>query len=74
MLKMQIERIKKGLTFTDLSYHVKIHPSTLGKIESKKMIAYKPHKMKLSKFFNISAEELFQDISQDTKEVNKWNE
>lgn len=68
MLKMQIERIKKGLTFTDLSYQVKIHPSTLGKIESKKMIAYEPHKQKLSSFFGLPAEELFQEVDQSTEE------
>lgn len=64
MLKMRAERIKRGLTLTDLSYHVQIHPSTLGKIEAMKMIAYKPHKKKLSKFFGISPEELFKDMEQ----------
>jgi ribosome-binding protein aMBF1 (putative translation factor) len=68
MLRMRMERIKRGLTFTDLSYKVQIHPATLGKIETKKMIAYEPHKKKLSKFFGIPAEELFQDIHQINSE------
>jgi ribosome-binding protein aMBF1 (putative translation factor) len=65
---MREERIKRGLTYTDLSYKVQIHPSTLGKIETKKMIAYEPHKKKLSKFFGVPAEELFQNINLDNAE------
>ena len=65
MLRVRIERLKQGLTITDLSYHVRIHPATLGKIETKKMIAYEPHKIKLSEFFGIPAEELFQEIRSD---------
>jgi ribosome-binding protein aMBF1 (putative translation factor) len=68
MLRMKSERIKRGLTFTDLSYKVQIHPATLGKIETKKMIAYEPHKKKLSKFFDVPAEELFKDINPDNTE------
>jgi len=65
MLKMKSERLKRGLTLTDLSYHVRVHPATLGKIETRKMIAYEPHKKKLSRFFGIPAEELFQEIRSD---------
>lgn len=68
MLRMRAERMKRGLSFTDLSYKVQIHPATLGKIETKKMIAYEPHKKKLSKFFGIPAEELFGDVSPDNAE------
>lgn len=68
MLRMGVERAKKGLSFTDLSYKVQIHPATLGKLEAEKMIAYEPHKKKLSKFFGVPAEELFEDVNPDNKE------
>lgn len=64
MLRLTFERQKRGMTITDLAFNVKIHPSTLGKLEGNKMIAYRPHKEKLEAFFNVSSDELFREVGE----------
>lgn len=71
MLLLKMERLKRGLSISNLSYKVKIHPATIGKIEAQKMIAYKPHREKLSAFFGLPADDLFQEVDNENQLCKK---
>jgi transcriptional regulator with XRE-family HTH domain len=67
MKKIVEERKKKNMTQTDLAFELKIHPAQLSKIESGRARPYKPSQEKLEKFFDMSIDELLEDL----EEVNK---
>lgn len=56
------ERQKKDMTQTDLAFKLRIHPSQLSKIESGRARPYKPAQEKLEDFFNMSIDELLQEV------------
>ena len=65
MLRLKSERLKRGMTITELAFSTRIHPATLGKLEGKKMVPYAPHKAKLESYFAIPAKELFMEVEPD---------
>jgi ribosome-binding protein aMBF1 (putative translation factor) len=62
MKKITKERQKRKMTQVDLSYTLKIHPSQLSKIESGRAKPYEPNEKKLEEFFNMSIEELLEEV------------
>ena len=75
MLRLMHERITRGLTLSELSYRVRIHPATLGKLESRKLAPYKPHIEKLTNYFNLDAKVLFNEMeTQATKDLTSKEE
>ena len=61
MLLLRRERQKRGWSILELSYEARIHPATLGKLESGMMKPYAPHRRKLEAVFQIPADKLFQE-------------
>lgn len=67
MKRITKERQKRNLTKTQLGFKLEIHPARIGKIENGKAKPYKPSQEKLEKFFDMSIDELLEDL----EEVNK---
>ena len=65
MLRLTMERLKRGWTKTELAFESRIHPADIGKMESGKAFAYRPHREKLEAVFCIPADELFQEVPED---------
>jgi ribosome-binding protein aMBF1 (putative translation factor) len=62
MKKIVKERQKKKMTQTDLAFELKIHPAQLSRIENGRAIPYKPNEKKLTDFFEMSIEDLLQEV------------
>ena len=56
------ERKKKKMTQTDLAFELKIHPSTMSKIENGRAKPYKPNQKKLEAFFFFFIDELLEEV------------
>ena len=63
MLRLREERIKRGWSILELSFQARIHPATIGKLESGRLKPYAPHRRKLEAVFQIPADKLFQEVS-----------
>lgn len=63
MLRVKLEREKRGWTRTRLGFEAQIHPSEIGKLEAGKIFPYPKWKNKLSEVFGISGEELFNEVT-----------
>ena len=61
MLRLTKEREKRGWSRTQLGYEARIHPATIGKLESAKIFPYENYKRKLEKVFLIPGNKLFEE-------------
>lgn len=61
MLRLTVEREKRGLTRARLGALANIHPAEIGRMESKR-VPYKPWIERLGKVFDIPGEELFKEV------------
>ncbi|MCL5779594.1 MAG: helix-turn-helix transcriptional regulator [Firmicutes bacterium] len=59
MLRLTVERKKRGWTKTELAFRAQLHPSTIGKLESGELKPFPKYKRVLSEIFEVPAEELF---------------
>ena len=62
MLRITLERQKRGWNKTQLAFEARLHPTIIGQLEAKKLFPYPAYKEKLSRVFGISGDELFQEV------------
>ena len=62
MFRLTQERENRGWSKTTLGYEARIHPATIGKLESGKIFPYPSFKRKLEKVFLIPGDDLFKEV------------
>jgi putative transcriptional regulator len=62
LLRLELERRKKGLTQRELGEKVGIGPAEISRMESGMSKPFPAHKVRLSEFFGIPGEELFKEV------------
>ena len=62
MKRLKKERQKRDMSQADLAFKLRIYPTQLSKIENGRIIPFKPNKEKLEKFFNMSIDDLLQEV------------
>lgn len=62
MLRLTLEREKKGWTKMKLGFEAEMHPNIIGKLESKKIFPYPKWKNQLAQVFGVPADELFEEV------------
>lgn len=67
MLRLTLEREKKGWNKTQLAYEVRLHPCIIGQLEAKKLFPYEAYKKKLGKVFGIPGDKLFEEVDNNAK-------
>lgn len=65
MKRITKEREERNMSQADLSYTLRISPALISKIERGKHYPCKPSQRKLSNFFNMSIDELLEEISEE---------
>ena len=63
MLRLTLEREKRGWTKFQLATKASVHPSVIGQLEAEKLHPYPSYVEKLAEVFNIPGEELFKEVS-----------
>jgi transcriptional regulator with XRE-family HTH domain len=61
MTKLQQARKDRGLKAIDLCCATKLHPATISAIENRRQVPGRGTRAKLSKFFKINEDELFDE-------------
>lgn len=62
MLRLTVERVRRGWSKTELGFRAKIHPNVIGQLESGRLKPFDPWKRKLEKTLEVPAEELFKEV------------
>lgn len=62
MIRLELERRKRGLTLRTLGEKVKITPSELCRIENQRTVPYPGHLKRLEKYFTLLGEELLKEV------------
>ena len=62
MLRLTLEREKRGWSKAELAYEVRLHPSIIGQLEAGKLFPYQAYRDKLGKVFGIPGDELFKEV------------
>ena len=62
MFQLQKIREERGLSRTQLSLKIGIHPATYGKVESGKWPAYPKYRRLLAAALDVPEDELFQEV------------
>lgn len=65
MIRLTLERKKRGLSIIKLSRIAEIHPSDIGKLESGKAPLWPAWAIRLESVFKIPAEQLMEEVNQD---------
>lgn len=65
MLRLTKERKKRNLSKAQLGYKTQIHPALIGKFENGVAKPYKPSQKKLENFFDLSIEELLEEVDKN---------
>lgn len=66
MLRLTLERHRRGWSQAEVSRRTGIHPSTLSHLESGEVKSWPAYREKLASLFGVSAEDLFGDSNADT--------
>ena len=64
MIRLTLEREKKGWTKMRLGFEAGLHPSLIGQLEAGKIYAYPAYRKKLENVFGIPADEIFQEVEE----------
>lgn len=67
MLRLTLEREKRGWNKTQLAFEARLHPSIIGQLEAGKLYAYPAYKKRLASVFGIPAEMLFEEVNADER-------
>jgi transcriptional regulator with XRE-family HTH domain len=60
MLRLKVERVKRGWTQQDLAYHARMAASDVSRIESSRLRPYPSQLARLARVLGIPAEDLMQ--------------
>ena len=63
MFRLTIEREKLGWSRAELGRRTRIHPSDIGKFESRRLIPYPNQLRKLSETLSVPADKLFEEVN-----------
>ena len=61
MLRITVERERKGWSRTKLGYEAKIHPAAIGQIEAGKLLPCLAYQARLERVLGIPCKELLKD-------------
>lgn len=65
LLRIKLERLKMKKTLQQVGYQTGINQSDISRIESGRLIPYPSQLERLTTFFGMSKEELFQQVKPD---------
>jgi transcriptional regulator with XRE-family HTH domain len=60
MLRLKVERLRRGWTQQDLAYHARMAAADVSRIESRRLKPYPSQLARLARVLGVSAEELMQ--------------
>lgn len=63
MLRLTVERVKRGWTKVELGRQARINPVDIGRIENGWVKAFPAWQSRLSETLGVPAEELFKEVS-----------
>lgn len=65
MLRLTMERLRRGWTKTELSRRARIQLSDVSRIESGRMKPYQPQRQRLAQVLEVPADRLFEEVEAD---------
>lgn len=65
MLRLTIERRRKGLSQAQLARLADVHPATLSRLEAGKLFAYAGWRGRLAEVLDVPGDELFEPAEDD---------
>ena len=64
MLRLTVERKRRGLSQSQLSRLADIHPATLSRLEAGKIYAYAGWRHRLERVLGVQGDELFETVDE----------
>ena len=65
MLRLEVERKKRGWNKLQAAINAKLHPSTYGMLESGKLYPFPGYVCKLETLFGVDGKLLFQEVAEN---------